>query len=313
MQIFIGIYLLFFSLNLYSSSLELPAVTLHDCDDGEAVYNLVRTTIREESLQDRRVILALDIDGNLLNSNSHGVILSSFGTLLNDDPQWQDSVYGIVYITARSCLNEPNIVQTTHSHLCDGVEEVYRFSQSDKNFMGYGIHREENCSTVMKFSKGVLIMGESPYNKAQAAHWLFNVYKLPEHSPGYTLIFSDDDAGWRIGFSQGQFSPPGFRKTHCIHYDLIAEAKKNALRFLRIEDGDKDDSSAEDSLLSPISHQSIPFPFLPAPSLLQLPPSLPDLACSLTGADTGDEFDEILNGGPWVQITLQTPHESVET
>lgn len=300
MRIFTTIYLLFFSLSLYSSSSKFPVVTLHDCDDGESVYSCVKTTTSEEHRQGRRVILALDIDGNLLETTPLDVILSSFGKLLNDDPHWQDLVYGLVYITARDCINWPNITQSTHSQLQKIIGEVYRFSQSERNFMGCGIHREENFTTSMKLSKGVLIMGGSPYNKAEAAHWLFNTYQLPKHDPGYTLIFSDDDLGWRIGFL-GNFSPPNFYAAHCIHYDVAAEARKNTLRFLSTED----DGTKKDCLLSSPSCQSISsFP-------------LPNITKPLPSSMSDDELDDIFKSGPWVSILdkeeQETPPGPVET
>lgn len=121
MRIFTTIYLLLFSLNLYSAGSRFSIVTLHDCDDGESVYKSISTTVTEEHAQGKRVILALDIDGNLLNYSPLEVTPSSFGKLLNDNSQWHDLVYGVVYITARSCLNEQNIVQITHSQLQDTV------------------------------------------------------------------------------------------------------------------------------------------------------------------------------------------------
>lgn len=183
---------------------------------------------------------------------------------------------------------------------------MYRFSQSDRNFIGCGIHQEENFSTVMKLSKDVLIMGESPYNKAQAAHWLFNTYQLPRHDLGYTLVFSDDDAGWRTGFLQGEFAPPNFYEAHCIHYNLIAERRKSTLSFLSTgSDSKGDDDKKKDCLLSPTSHPSIPFP-------------LHDMACTSPNFAFYDEVDEIFNSGPWRPvyedpIAPETSYDPVET
>ncbi len=304
MRAFITIYLLFFSLDLHSSSSSQRfTITFHDCDDGESVYNRVITTATTAYAQGRRVIFAFDVDANLLNCNPlGGVSPSSFGVRLNRDPQWQNLVYGLLYITARSCLNEPNIVNTTHSHLNTAVGELYKFSQSNRNFSGCGIHQQENFSTVMKLSKSVLIMGESPYNKAQAAHWFFTTYRLPKHPPGYTLIFSDDDPGWRAGFLQGAFSPPNFHEAHYIYYNVLAERREVTLGFL-INDREKE----EDCLLSPKNGQFIPFPLFDRAS---------------TPPDTSDDdadFDEIFNDKTvWRPLNdapteHQTPHNSVET